>query len=89
MCLVDHDVLKAEFLQCRLLDETDFVGSDAHIEILRDEAGRDELGTLFFRARENDRVDVGSPLAEFASPVLERGLGNNNEMRTRCIRLVF
>lgn len=87
--LVDHDILETELLQRRFLDETDFVRSDADIEVLRDETGGDELRALLLRAGENDGADVRRPLAKLAGPVLESRFGDDDEMGAGSVCLVF
>lgn len=87
--LVDHDILETELLQRRFLDKTDFVRSDADIEVLRDETGGDELRALFLRAGENDGTDVWRPLTELPGPVLEGRFRDDDEMGAGGICLVF
>ena len=80
MGLINDDVLETELLESALLDETDFVRGNADVEVLRDESIGDDLGTLFFGAREQQDVDVGRPVLELTSPVLQRGFRYDDKM---------
>jgi hypothetical protein len=86
--LVDDDVLERELLEGGLLDETNFIRCHADFEVLRDEAGRDDLRALL-RAAKDDDVRVRRPLPELASPVLEGGLGNGDEVGPRNVAVVL
>ena len=70
MSFVDNNVLKREFLEGRFFDKADFIGGDTDFEILRKEAVRDNLGTLFPRASEKNDIEIWRPLLEFSGPVL-------------------
>jgi hypothetical protein len=68
--LVDDDVLERELLEGGLLDETNLIRRHADFEVLRDEAGRDDLRALLRAAKDDDhclnsraqfwRVDLGT-----------------------------
>ena len=88
MRLVDDDVLERELLQCRLLDEADLVRRDQHVEVLWEEARRDDLRALLFAAGEEDGVHVGCPPLELARPVLESRLGYDYQMWTVSVTIV-
>lgn len=47
MGFVDNDILEREFLEGRFFDKADLIRGDTNFEILRKEAVRDNLSTLF------------------------------------------
>lgn len=71
-----------------MLDKTNLIRRHADFEVLRDEAGRDDLRALL-RAAKDDDVHVRRPLPELASPVLEGGLGNDDEVGPRYVAVVL
>lgn len=56
---------------------------------MRDEAIGDDLCTFIFRAREENDVKIRRPSFEFAMPVLEGGLGNDDKMGAGGVPVVF
>lgn len=89
MRFVDHDIRKRELLERGTLDKADFVRRDANFEVLRDETGSDRLGAFFFRAGEGDNMRVWCPPFELACPVLESGFGDDDQVRTCDVAVVF
>jgi len=87
--LVDDNVIERELLEGALLDETNLIRRHADLKVLRDEAGRDGLRTLLLSAAKDDDVHVRRPLPELVSPVLEGGLGNDDEVGRRDVAVVF
>lgn len=89
MRLVDDDVFEAKFLECALLDEAYFVGRDADLEVLGDQAIGNDFCALLFAAGEDDDAEVRGPLLKFAGPILESGFWNNNKVWPGRIRLML
>jgi predicted enzyme involved in methoxymalonyl-ACP biosynthesis len=78
MRFVDDDILEAEFLERRFLDEADLITCYADFEVLRDESVRDDFCALVFCTSEEDNVKVRSPLFELARPILESCFWDDN-----------
>ena len=89
MRLVDDNVIEQELLEGALLDETNLIRRHADLRVLRDEAGHDGLRTLLLSAAKDDDVHVRRPLPELANPVLEGGLGNDDEVGRGDVTGVF
>jgi hypothetical protein len=68
---VDDDVLEAKFLEGRFLNQANFVACDADFKVLWDESVGYYVCALFFHPRQDDNVDIWSPLFELMHPVLE------------------
>jgi len=71
MCLVNGNILKAEFLERRFLDEANLVTGNADLEVLWNKPIRDDLRALFLRSGEDQDIEVWSSLFELARPVLQ------------------
>jgi len=87
--LVDNDILKRELFECRLLDKTHLICRYADLEVLRNEAVGDDLCTLVFRPRKENDVKIRRPPFEFAMPILEGRLGNDDKMGAGNVPVVF
>ena len=81
--LVDDDVLPRESLQMLLLSQDHLVTGDTDVELLVDEPVMDELLALVLGALQDEHVNVGSPLLELLQPVVQGGLGDDDQMRTQ------
>lgn len=80
---VNDDVFPGEFLKMGLFAQDHLVGGDHNVEVLGEDTLINEFGALFFGALEDENVDAGGPVLEFALPVVEGGFGDGDEVRTR------
>jgi hypothetical protein len=87
--LVNDDVLERKLFEYRFLNQAHFVGGDANFKVLWQQSVGNDFGSFVFRAGEGDDIKVGCPSREFASPILEGGFGNDDEMWARNIAIMF
>lgn len=66
----------------RLFAEDHFVTGDADVELLVHQAIVDQLVTLLLGSLKNQHINFGRPLGKLALPVVESGLGDDDQVRT-------
>jgi hypothetical protein len=82
--------LKRNFLESALLNQTNLVAGNADFKVLREQTVGNDISAFVLGARQDDDVHVvWRPLLEFASPVLERGFGYDDQMWSEYVSVVF
>ena len=87
--LVDDDVLEAQLLEGALLNQAQLVSRDAHVEVLRKQAVRDQLCALVLGTRQRENIKARRPLLELARPILQSRLRNDHQVRAMYVTDVF
>ena len=73
-----------------LFDSMGFVDDgNTDFKILRNKPASDNFRALVVESSQGDNVEIWSPLFEFTVPILECGLGYDDQVRARDIPVVF
>src|SRR6478609_10305134 len=77
---VDDDVLPSKFLQMRFLSKHHFVTGNANIKLLVNKPIVDKVLSFIFGTLKHQNIDLGCPFGKLSLPVIERGLGHNDQV---------
>ena len=81
MWLVDDNIFERELFDNSLLNETHFIRRDADFKVLCHEFIGDDLCALLLGPCQSDNAKIWGPIFELPPPILQRRLGDDNEVR--------